>query len=194
MRSEMKMVVFSTAVVGMVAATAVIPAQADTAFFWAARMHCIGSCSRFSASPTPTCRRWARPTTTRRRRTRPSSTIPAPPGSVLPGLPTVGESVSDGQGQLDEELKNSSGPVTVVGLSEGTPVIDAEQASLANDPNAPPEGHHFRRDLRSGLSRAAWHGVPRRDVHPRADRLHRAWAGGKPVQHHRHHRQIRPCR
>jgi hypothetical protein len=33
MRSEMKMVVFSTDVVGTVAATAVIPAQADTAFF-----------------------------------------------------------------------------------------------------------------------------------------------------------------
>jgi hypothetical protein len=30
--------------------------------------------------------------------------------------------------------------------------------------------------------------------YPRADRLHRAWAGGEPVQHHRHHRRIRPCR
>ena len=139
MRSEMKMVVFSTAVVGMVAATAVIPAQADTAFFLGgahARYRILQPFQRITNADLPEMG-----ATYYDSAAADKTVIDYPRAAGILsclGCPTVGESVSDGQGQLDEELKYSSGPVTVVGLSEGTLVIDAEQASLANDPNAPP--------------------------------------------------------
>ncbi|MBO0879229.1 MAG: PE-PPE domain-containing protein [Mycobacterium sp.] len=59
----------------------------------------------------------------------------------LPGLgidgPSVGESVSAGADNLDAEFRRG-GPGTAIGLSEGSLVVDAEQARLANDPTAPP--------------------------------------------------------
>jgi hypothetical protein len=59
----------------------------------------------------------------------------------FPGLgvdgPSVGESVDEGAGNLDAAIRNG-GRGTAIGLSEGSLVLDAEQARLANDPTAPP--------------------------------------------------------
>lgn len=59
----------------------------------------------------------------------------------LPGLgvngPSVGESVDEGAGNLDAAIRNG-GRGTAIGLSEGSLVLDEEQARLANDPTAPP--------------------------------------------------------
>ena len=60
------------------------------------------------------------------------------PGSGLDG-PGVGESVVVGTDNLDAAIRGSaSGRDVAVGLSEGTLVLDAEQARLAHDPTAPP--------------------------------------------------------
>lgn len=60
---------------------------------------------------------------------------------MLPGLgvdgPSVGESVVVGADNLAAAL-GRGGPGTVIGLSEGALVLDAVQARLATDPNAPP--------------------------------------------------------
>jgi diacyltrehalose acyltransferase len=60
---------------------------------------------------------------------------------TFPGLgvngPSVGESVDEGAGNLDAAIRNG-GRGTAIGLSEGSLVLDAEQARLANDPTAPP--------------------------------------------------------
>jgi hypothetical protein len=67
------------------------------------------------------------------------------PGGFWPvtGLdsPTVGESVAVGTNNLDAVIRSTSGPIVVIGLSQGTLVLDAEQARLASDPNAPPPDH-----------------------------------------------------
>lgn len=59
----------------------------------------------------------------------------------FPGLgingPSVGESVDEGIGNLDAAIRNG-GRGTAIGLSEGSLVLEAEQARLANDPTAPP--------------------------------------------------------
>lgn len=66
------------------------------------------------------------------------------PGSFWPvtGLnsPTVGSSVSAGTNNLDAAIRSTDGPIFVAGLSQGTLVLDREQARLANDPTAPPPG------------------------------------------------------
>lgn len=66
------------------------------------------------------------------------------PGSFWPvtGLnsPTVGNSVSAGTNNLDAAIRSTDGPIFVAGLSQGTLVLDREQARLANDPTAPPPG------------------------------------------------------
>ena len=57
--------------------------------------------------------------------------------------PAVGPSVAQGQQTLDAQIKAAAATgqhVTVVGQSEGAMVLDAEMASLANDPKAPPAG------------------------------------------------------
>ena len=80
MRSEMKMVMFSTAVVGMVAATALIPAQADTAFFLGgahARYRIVQPLQRITNADLPNMGATYYDSA---RRTRPSSTTPVPPG------------------------------------------------------------------------------------------------------------------
>jgi diacyltrehalose acyltransferase len=51
---------------------------------------------------------------------------------------TVGESVVTGTKNLDRAIRSTSGQTHAIGLSEGTLVLDAEQARLAHDPNAPP--------------------------------------------------------
>lgn len=51
---------------------------------------------------------------------------------------TVGESVVTGTKNLDRAIRNTNGPADAIGLSEGTLVLDAEQARLAHDPTAPP--------------------------------------------------------
>ena len=60
---------------------------------------------------------------------------------ALPGLglngPSIGESVDQGAGNVIETV-NRDGPGTVLGLSEGAMVVNAVQARLAADPNAPP--------------------------------------------------------
>ncbi|MGY4708728.1 PE-PPE domain-containing protein [Mycolicibacterium sp. CBM1] len=64
------------------------------------------------------------------------------PGSLWPitgrDTPRLGPSVDAGTDNLDGAIRESDGqPVVVSGLSQGTLVLDAEQARLANDPNAP---------------------------------------------------------
>lgn len=60
---------------------------------------------------------------------------------LAPGLgvdgPSVGESVDEGAGNLDVAIR-SGGRGTAIGLSEGSLVLEAVQARLANDPTAPP--------------------------------------------------------
>lgn len=60
---------------------------------------------------------------------------------LLPGLgmdgPSVGESVAVGADNLDTAIR-AGGPGTAIGLSEGSLVLDAVQARLADDPAAPP--------------------------------------------------------
>ena len=60
---------------------------------------------------------------------------------ALPGLgldgPSIGESVDQGAGNVIGTVKQD-GPGTVLGLSEGAMVVNAVQARLAADPNAPP--------------------------------------------------------
>ncbi|MCW1958738.1 MAG: PE-PPE domain-containing protein [Mycobacterium sp.] len=58
------------------------------------------------------------------------------PGVGLNG-PSIGESVAEGAGNVIETV-NRDGPGTVLGLSEGAMVVNAVQARLAADPNAPP--------------------------------------------------------
>ena len=50
----------------------------------------------------------------------------------------VDQSIDVGVHHLDAAIKSADGPVVVAGLSEGSMVIDREQARLLNDPNAPP--------------------------------------------------------
>ncbi len=67
---------------------------------------------------------------------------PAGAGLVnSPTAPTANQSVAIGQQMLNTDILNavaSGRPVVVAGLSEGTIVIDAEEAYLATAPNAPP--------------------------------------------------------
>ncbi len=58
------------------------------------------------------------------------------PGLGLDG-PSVGESVDEGAGNVIRAV-DEGGPGTVLGLSEGAMVLNAVQARLASDPNAPP--------------------------------------------------------
>jgi hypothetical protein len=62
-------------------------------------------------------------------------------GDNFPGLgidgPSIGESVDVGERNLEGAIR-SGGQGTVIGLSEGALVLNAVQARLANDPNAPP--------------------------------------------------------
>ena len=62
---------------------------------------------------------------------------------VVSGLkaPTANQSIAIGQQALNAEILSAVAtgqPVVVAGLSEGTIVVDAEQAYLATAPNAPP--------------------------------------------------------
>jgi len=64
------------------------------------------------------------------------------PGSLWPltGMdsPTLGESVDIGTNNLDSAIRGTDGPIAVTGLSQGVLALNAEQARLATDPNAPP--------------------------------------------------------
>ena len=51
---------------------------------------------------------------------------------------SVGESVAVGADNLDAAIRAGNGRAVAIGLSEGTLVLDAEQARLASDPTAPP--------------------------------------------------------
>ena len=51
--------------------------------------------------------------------------------------PTIGESVVEGASNTIQTVRQD-GPGTVLGLSEGAMVVNAVQARLATDPNAPP--------------------------------------------------------
>ena len=56
-----------------------------------------------------------------------------------PGTPIfVEQSIGRGVDNLDAAIKSAEGPIVVAGLSEGSMVIDHEQARLLNDPDAPP--------------------------------------------------------
>ena len=54
------------------------------------------------------------------------------------GTASVGESVEVGADNLEAEIRSTSGPAGAIGLSEGTMVLDAVQARLADEPPAPP--------------------------------------------------------
>lgn len=60
---------------------------------------------------------------------------------AFPGLgadgPSIGESVAVGEDNLYSAIR-AGGPGTAIGLSEGSLVLNAVQARLANDPTAPP--------------------------------------------------------
>jgi hypothetical protein len=58
------------------------------------------------------------------------------PGLGIDG-PSIGESVDVGENNLEGAIRNG-GQGTAIGLSEGALVLNAVQARLANDPNAPP--------------------------------------------------------
>lgn len=58
------------------------------------------------------------------------------PGLGLDG-PSIGESVAEGATNTIDTV-NQDGPGTVLGLSEGAMVVNAVQARLAGDPQAPP--------------------------------------------------------
>lgn len=58
------------------------------------------------------------------------------PGLGIDG-PSVGESVDEGAPNLLAAIR-AGGPGTAIGLSEGAMVLNAAQAELADDPNAPP--------------------------------------------------------
>ena len=76
-------------------------------------------------------------------RNAPRSVVPYP-GAIWPvtGMhsPTLGQSLDSGATNLDAAIKRSKGPTAVTGLSQGTFVLDEEQARLAHDPAAPPPG------------------------------------------------------
>ncbi len=56
-----------------------------------------------------------------------------------PGTPIlVEQSIGRGVDNLDAAIKSAEGPIVVAGLSEGSMVIDHEQARLLSDPDAPP--------------------------------------------------------
>lgn len=63
------------------------------------------------------------------------------PGGTWPvsGLDssTVGQSVDAGAANLVDAIRAADGPVVVAGLSQGTMVLDAAQALMADDPDAP---------------------------------------------------------
>ena len=59
------------------------------------------------------------------------------PGLGLDG-PSIGQSVAEGADNVIETI-HRDGPGTVLGLSEGAMVVNAVQARLATDPNAPPK-------------------------------------------------------
>lgn len=63
----------------------------------------------------------------------PQELFPGPRDNV-----TVGEAVQQGTDSLDQAIRRGTAPAAAVGLSQGTLVLDHEQARLANDPNAPP--------------------------------------------------------
>ena len=54
------------------------------------------------------------------------------------GLDSLGESVAVGENNLDAAIRGTGGPTVAIGMSEGTLVLDEEQARLAHDPTAPP--------------------------------------------------------
>jgi hypothetical protein len=58
------------------------------------------------------------------------------PGVGIDG-PSIGESVDVGEGNVLQAIQQG-GPGTAIGLSEGAMVLNAVQARLATDPNAPP--------------------------------------------------------
>ncbi len=67
------------------------------------------------------------------------------PADVAPywGTMSLGESVAEGTANLVEAIKtaysSTPGPITVVGTSAGTLVVDEAMRQLANDPTAPPK-------------------------------------------------------
>jgi hypothetical protein len=71
--------------------------------------------------------------------TRIGITYPATGGPLLsgPGSPTVGQSVSQGAETIYQTIIATHDRMIVTGTSEGSAVVDAAQARLVDDPNAP---------------------------------------------------------
>lgn len=63
------------------------------------------------------------------------------PGSIWPvtGLldPTLGESVGIGTTKLESAAKSTSGPLVIIGASQGAMVVQQAEADLDNDPSVP---------------------------------------------------------
>lgn len=53
------------------------------------------------------------------------------------GTPTMGQSVATGKAHLDTAIYDTSGPILVIGNSQGSLPTDAVRAKLENDPYAP---------------------------------------------------------
>ena len=54
------------------------------------------------------------------------------------GTPTMGQSVATGQAHLDTAIFTASGPILVIGNSQGSLPANGERAKLENDASAPP--------------------------------------------------------
>lgn len=51
--------------------------------------------------------------------------------------PFLGDAMNTGIANLDAAVTSTSGPITVIGYSEGASIVDGEMRDLASDPNAP---------------------------------------------------------
>ena len=64
------------------------------------------------------------------------------PGTIGPfsgiGTPTLGESVFEGVTNLAAAIQRTTGPILVLGDSQGALVVDAVHARVSNDPTSPP--------------------------------------------------------
>jgi 3'-(hydroxy)phthioceranyl-2'-palmitoyl(stearoyl)-2-O-sulfo-trehalose (hydroxy)phthioceranyltransferase len=65
-------------------------------------------------------------------------TYPAVNPTSVNGSMPVGKSVAIGADNLDAAIRSAPGPMTIVGLSQGSEVITEEQLRLQHDPTAPP--------------------------------------------------------
>ena len=105
------------------------------------------------------------------------------------------KSVYEGTNNLDAAIRNTKGPMTVVGLSQGSEVMDEEQVRLAHDPDRTAAGSNP--DVRQGQLPA----TPPAAAVSVGERTSRSAVdctvpppGGQPVQHGGGHCRVRHLR